>query len=167
MPSYTITHRLFALVRGYTVRDETGAVKFRIAGRLAFPRIFSVKDASGTALLRAREKLWVLRPTFVIRREGTTVATVVRETPSHATHPRYAITTDLDSPMEAHGRLSYEDEGVKVTRDGTPLATIWRVQRVLRETFRLETTSFPDQALLVAITMSMAEMVWNRGESTG
>src|SRR5262245_37033977 len=82
MPQYTMQRRLISVGRDYVVKNEDEEVVFKIDGKVRFARTFAVKDAAGATLLRVREKLLCLDPTFIMKRGKEIVATLRRTSPS-------------------------------------------------------------------------------------
>jgi uncharacterized protein YxjI len=157
LPYYTITRRILAVARSYRVQAENGDHPFTVAGRLGFARRFSIKDRSGVRLYSAREKLLALDPTFVIMHDGVEVALVKRTTTGGAPKDEFDIGLPSDA-MTAAGRLWTED-GVSVVHQGRRVAMVRRKHEPLvRETFVLHTASDLDQALFLAIAMSIVDV---------
>jgi uncharacterized protein YxjI len=82
MPRYTVQRRLVSVGRDYVVQNEDDEVVLKVDGKVRFARTFSVKDGAGSMLLRVREKLLCLDPTFIITRGKETIATLRRTSPS-------------------------------------------------------------------------------------
>ncbi len=157
MPYYTITRRILAVARSYRVRSETGEYPFSVKGALGFARRFSIRDPRGVILYSVREKLLVLDPTFVITRDGREVALVKRTTTSGAAKDEFDIQLPPDA-MTASGKL-WSDDGVNITHQGRRAGTIRRNHEPLvHETFVLHAASDLDQALFIAIAMSIVDV---------
>lgn len=162
MQTYKIRRPLVSLGRSYWADDPAGAPLFRIAGRIGFPRRFSIKDTGGNRLYFVREKVWVLAPTFVIRRDGAEAAVVRRTTTSDAREDKFEITLQSAQPLHASGKL-WVDDGVQIFRGAARVGVIRREQNVVREIFWATLSRAMDQALLLAIAMSIAESDPDRG----
>jgi uncharacterized protein YxjI len=158
-----IGRQLVSIGRSYVVEDEAGARLFRIAGKVRFARTFSILDALGNVAYSVRETLLVLVPTFVIRRDSAEAAIVKRTTLSGAAQEKFEIALQSGGTLRASGNL-WQDEGVRIVRDNTCVATILRQQNSLREIFHA-TLLRSDSALLLAIAMSIVEMDPNRGST--
>ena len=157
MPYYTITRRIFAVARSYRVRSESGEHPFAVKGGLGFARRFSIRDRSGVLLYSAREKLLALDPTFIVTRDGAEVALVKRTTTSGAATDKFEIQLQSDA-MTAAGRL-WSDDGVDITHQGRRAGTVRRNHEPLvREEFLLHAASDLDQALFIAIAMSIVDV---------
>lgn len=161
MPTYTIRRRLVSLARSYSVFGEGGELAFRLTGNVRFARTFLLRSRSGEAPLRAREKLLAIDPTFIITRNRAEVATVCRRTTSGAVVDRFEITLASET-MDGSGSL-LSDDGVRVGRGGSVFVRVWRVHGELRETFRVETVTTLEQALLLAVAMSIVDIDPGRG----
>jgi uncharacterized protein YxjI len=146
------------------VTDSDGVSVFRINGKVRFARTFVIESHQGASPLTVREKLLALAPTYLVTRQGNQVAMVCRTTTSGAAVDRFTIDLGSDGPLEASGKL-YTSRGVAVTRGGSVIARIWRNQAALRETLELDTTSTLDQAVLLAVAMSIAETDSSRGQT--
>lgn len=157
MPYYTIKRRILAVARSYGVQTESGDLSFVVRGRLGFARRFAIRDRSGALLYSAREKLLAIDPTFIVMRDGAEVAVVKRTTTSGAATDRFDIQIPPDA-MTAAGKLWSED-GVTITDQGRRVAMIRRKHEPLvRETFVLHTATDLDQALFMAIAMSIVDV---------
>lgn len=156
MPYYTITRRILAVARSYGVQAENGEHLFAVKGGLGFARRFSIRGGGGTVLYSAREKLFALDPTFVVMRRGTEVARIKRTTTSGAARDEFAIELGCDA-MTAAGKL-WSRDGVDITHQGRRAGTVRRKHEPLvRETFVLHAASDLDQALFLAIAMSIVD----------
>lgn len=163
LQSYRLRRQILSLGRSYYAEDPSGERVFRIAGRIGFARVFSVKDASGNALYTAREKLLVLDPTFIISRDGAEAAVVRRTTTSGAPDDKFEITLQSGDVLHGIGKI-WTEEGVRITRNGSLVANVRRQQYVVRETELIEVLSSADQALFLAIAMSIVEIDPSRGQ---
>jgi uncharacterized protein YxjI len=162
LPTYQIRRLLLAVGRSYEVEDAAGARVFRIAGKVRFARTFSIHDVNGNRVYSVRETLLVLDPTFVISRDGIEAAVVKRTTTSGASQDKFEIAMQSGETLHASGKL-WRDDGVQITRGNTRIAMIRRQRNVLREMFQASLLPSADQALLLAVAMSIAETDSNRG----
>ena len=165
MLSYTIRRRLLAIGRSYFVDDPQGARVFRIAGKVRLVRTFSIKDAGGSVLYTVREKLLSIDPLFIVKRDGIEAATVKRITTSGATNDKFEIALATGETLTADGKLWTED-GVRIRRNGSCVAFVWREQLVIRERFFANIVASADQALFLAIAMSIVEIDPDRGNDS-
>ena len=156
MPYYEITRRILSIARSYRVQSESGEHPFVVEGGLGFARRFSIKNAGGTLLYSAREKLLALDPTFTITRDGAEAAQVKRTTTSGAAPERFEIQLQSGT-MTAAGVLSSND-GVDFAYQGRRVGTVRRDHETLvYERFLLHAASDLDQALFLAIAMSIVD----------
>ena len=163
MAAYTIRKQLISIGRDYHVENDAKEVLFRIDGRLRFARTFSVNEATGAKLLHVREKLLCIDPTFIVKRDGVEVARVVRTTTGGARVDHFKIQLASGDHCTASGKLR-EERGITIAQFGN----IQRDQNpLIAEIFRLVTSDNADQALAIAIAMSIVEMQWHRGENVG
>lgn len=164
MQSYRIRRQVLTVGRSYWVEDAAGARIFKIAGKVSFARAFSIRDAQGNLAYTVREKLLAVDPTYVISRDNIEAAIVKRTTTSGAPQDKFEIALQSGGMLHASGNL-WQDDGVQIVRDGTFLASIRRQQLVLREIFWATVHRSADQALLLAVAMSIVETDSNRGSS--
>jgi uncharacterized protein YxjI len=158
MPSYTVTRRLISVGRDYEVKNEVDEVVLKIDGKVRFGRTFAVKDRDGKLLLRVREKLLCLDRTFIIKRGSEVVATVRRTTTSDETPAKFTVDTG-GAQMKAKGSF-FHDSVVELSRDGFTAGSVSRKQyTAVRDTYYVSAASSEDQPLMVAIAMSIAEVV--------
>lgn len=161
MQTYQIRRQL-AIARSYRVDDGEGARHFTIAGKLRFPRAFSVRDANGNVLYDASEKVLSIDRRFLIRRDGAEAAVLTRKTTSGAIRDQFEIVLQSGQTLHASGKL-WDDDGVQIVRDSTRIAFIRRQPRAFREIFSATLLRSADQGLLLAIAMSIVEIDPLRG----
>ena len=164
MQTYRVRRQLISLGRSYWVEDAAGARIFKVAGRIGFARKFSIKDASGNRLYSVREKLLVLSETYIIHRDDLEVAVVTRTTTSGAPQHKFEIVLQSGETLRASGLL-WHDDGIQIVRDNTRIGIIRRQRNVLRETFWATLHRSEEQALLLAIAMSIVETDLTRGNA--
>lgn len=163
MPAYKVRKRLVSIGRDYNVEDESGKAVFRVDGKVGFARKFIIKDNDGNALLAVREKLLSIDPLFVIKRDTATIATVRRRSHGDEANTKFDIEINGTVAMKATG--SFLRDGVRFTRDGVIVGSISRTPlTVIEEIFEMQVVTSEDLALVVAIAMSIVEMVPFRGE---
>lgn len=162
MQTYQI-RRQFAVVRSYRVEDGDGNRHFTIAGKLRFPRAFSVRDANGNVLYEARDKVLSIERTFLIHRDGAEAAVLTRQTTSGAVRDQFEIVLQSGQTLHASGKL-WDDDGVQIVRDGTRIAFIRREPRIFKEIFSATLLRSADPGLLLAIAMSIVEIDPLRGK---
>jgi uncharacterized protein YxjI len=165
MRTYRIGRQWMSFGRSYWVEDAAGARVFKIAGKLRFPRIFSIRDVRGNHLYSVREKLLVLAPTFVISRDNSTTAVVRRTTTSGAAKDLFEIVLQSGEVLRAAGKL-WGDGGVEIAQDNRGIASIRRQQLGMRETFWATVRGGADQALFLAVAMSIVESDVSRGDAS-
>jgi uncharacterized protein YxjI len=162
MRSYRISRRYLTIGRSYWVEDSAGARVFRIAGKVGFATAFSIRDMQGNRLLSVREKLMVIDPTFVIRRDGVEVAVVRRTTTSDAPTDRYEIAVQGGGTMRGSGKL-WRGNGITLLHGNVHVGMVRREQNTLKERFFVDLAASDDQALLLASVMSIVEIEAARG----
>jgi uncharacterized protein YxjI len=164
MRSYRISRRYLSIGRSYSVEDTVGARVFGIAGKIGFARAFSIQDTRGNQLLSVREKLLGLDPTFVISREAAEVAVVKRTTTARAVSERYEIAVEGGGRLRGSGSLLHGD-GVTLLRGDARVGMVRRQQSTIKERFFVDLAASDDQALLLAIAMSIVEIEPDRGNA--
>lgn len=164
MRSYQIFRRYFTIGRSYWVEDSVGARVFGIAGKMGFARAFSIQDMQGNQLFSAREKLLVIDPTFVISREAAEVAVVRRPTTGGAVSDRYEVAVPSGGTLRGSGKL-WQDDGVTLLRGDKRVGMVRRQQNTMKERFFVDLAASDDQALFLAIAMSIVEIEPDRGNA--
>jgi uncharacterized protein YxjI len=165
MQAYTIRRCMLVPGRSYWVEDGSSAARlFRIAGKVRFARTFSIRDVGGIVLYSVREKLWALESTFIVKRDGVETAVVRKTTTSGATRDLFEIHLSSGELLHASGKL-WDETGVVVKRNGNSMAFVRRVQYVMRERYNVEVVRSADQALMLAIAMSIVETDLSRGDA--
>ncbi len=166
MPLYTIRKRLVSVGRDYNVEDETGTVLFKIDGKVGFARVFLIKNQESRLLLRVREKLLCIDPTFIISREGQVAAIVRRRTVSDALVAKYEVEMNGEVALRASG--SFFRDGIHIHRGTAFVGSVSRKPfTVIDEIFHVTTAMSEEQALLVAVAMSIVEITPSRGSTKG
>jgi uncharacterized protein YxjI len=161
--AYTIQRKLVSIGRDYRVTNDAGEVVFDIDGKFRFARTFNIRSAAGDVLLRVREKLLTIDSTFIVKRDGAEVARVIRTTTSGARVDKFKVELHSGEKLSASGKL-WPGSSIRIGGVGD----ISRVPHtVVHEIFRLVVGDSVDQALALAIAMSMVEMEWHRGAGGG
>ena len=164
MRHYTVTGRLVSVGRDYDVLDEEEQVAFVVDGKVRFARTFIIKDSGGKSLLNAREKLLSLDVSYLIDRDGETIATVRRTGDPTAVSPTFEVDIPGQTQLQASG--SFFLDGVAIRRGEDLVGTVTRQPNtVMREVFPISIAEAEDQPLLLAIVMCIIEITPGRGEA--
>ena len=163
MPYYKIRKRLVSIGRDYAVEDENGQVLFKIDGKVRFARTFYIKNADGKQLLKVREKLLSIDLMYEIKRDDLLVAIVRRKSLSDAATSKFEIEIDGEVALKAHGSLL--NDSIQIQRGSMKVSDLSRKHfTVIDEIFNVSVSSDEDQALVLAIAMSIVEATTFRGE---
>jgi uncharacterized protein YxjI len=141
---YTLS-RQWSLTDRFTITDEAGVPRFEAAGRFAFVKRLSLREASGLEVATITGKALSSRFEILIDGQPTTVRA------RGVFRVRYEIATPA-GPLEARGNFS--GRTFTVTRGGTTVATVSQ-QRALRERFAVDVADGENPVLMLAVILAI------------
>ncbi|WP_371100510.1 LURP-one-related/scramblase family protein [Streptomyces sp. PU_AKi4] len=140
------------------IGDDHGNRVFLVDGKAMRLRdTFELKDTGGRVLIDIRQKMFALRDTMVIERDGKPLATVRRKRLSLLrNHYRVAL-ADGGTELDVSGRIL--DREFAVEYDGELLAVVSRRLLSIRDTYAVDVVrEDADPALLIAVAVCVIHL---------
>jgi uncharacterized protein YxjI len=163
MPDYLARKRRVSIGRDYVIEDKSGAIVYKLNGKVRFARRFDIEDRDGNSLLAVREKLFTIDSTFEIKREGNTVAVVRRLTTDGQWPAKFEVRINGEVALSASG--SFLGEGIEIRRGESRVGHVSRKPyTIVDEIFNVYADANEDQPLILAIAMSIVETDRHRGQ---
>ncbi|MET9441313.1 LURP-one-related family protein [Streptomyces sp. NPDC006610] len=154
---YLVRDRLLAFGDDYWIENDSGDKVFLVDGKAMRLRdTFELKDSEGRVLIDIRQKMFALRDTMVVERDGEPLATVRRKRLSLLRN-HYRVTLVDGTELDVSGRIL--DREFVIEYDGEPLAVISRRWLHVRETYGVDVVrEDADPALLIAVTVCVIQL---------
>ncbi|MER6435239.1 MULTISPECIES: LURP-one-related/scramblase family protein [unclassified Streptomyces] len=154
---FLVRDRLLGFGDDYWIEDEHGDKVFLVDGKAMRLRdTFELKDARGRVLIDIHQKMFALRDTMVIGRDGETLATIRRKRLSLLrNHYRVALVDGTE--LDVSGKILDREFGIDY--DGELLAQISRRWLRVRETYGVDIVrDDADTALLIAVAVCVIHL---------
>jgi uncharacterized protein YxjI len=154
---YRMREKIFAIGDDFWIETEGGDRAFKVDGKaLRVRSTFILEDASGNGLFKIQQRELRIRDTMEIERDGDTVATVKKAliTPLR---DRFSIDVHDGEDMTAKGNIV--DHEYEIERDGEKVAEVSKRWFRVRETYGVQVGPGQDDALLLAVTVCIDEMM--------
>ena len=154
---FLVRDRLLGIGDDYWIEDEHGRKAFLVDGKAMRLRdTFELKDTRGGGLIDIRRKMFALRDTMVVERDGEPLATVRRKRLSLLRN-HYRVSLADGTELDVSGKIL--DREFVVEYDGELLAHISRRWLRVRETYGLDVVrDDADAALLIAVTVCVINL---------
>ncbi|MER6344911.1 LURP-one-related/scramblase family protein [Streptomyces sp. NPDC001595] len=154
---YLVRDRLLSFGDDYWIEDERGDKAFLVDGKAMRLRdTFELKDAEGRILIDIRQKMFALRDTMLIERDGDALATIRRKRLSLLRN-HYRVTLVDGTELDVSGKIA--DREFAIEYDGELLAVISRRWLHVRETYGVDVIrEDADPALLIAVTVCVIHL---------
>lgn len=152
-----VRDRILGIGDDYWIEDEHGTKVFLVDGKaLRLRGTFELKDTQGHVLLDIRQKMFALRDTMVIERDGRPLATVRRKRLSLLRN-HYRVSLVDGTELDVSGKIL--DREFAIEYDGKLLTQISRRWLRVRETYGLDVVREDvDPALLIAVTVCVIHL---------
>lgn len=157
---YQMREKLFAIGDDYWIDTEDGRHAFKVNGKaLRIRDTFILEGPSGEELFKVQEKKLRIRDTMEVERDGEKVATVKKAmvTPLRE---RFSIHIEGGGELSAKGNIVEHE--YEIERDGQKIASISKRWFRVRDTYGIEIAAGEDDALLLATTACIDQMVHRR-----
>lgn len=157
---YRMTEKLFSVGDDYWIENEKGKKAFYVDGKaLRLQDTLILKDRDGNEVYEIKERLFKLRDTMDIKRDGNTVATVKK---AFMTFIREKWEVELaDGPdMEIQGDIFDYDYSIEA--NGQRVARISKSFFSLSDSYGIEIAPGQDDALILAIAAAIDQMAHDR-----
>jgi uncharacterized protein YxjI len=149
---------VFGIGDDFWVEDEHGGRAFLVDGKaLRLRDTWELKDAQGRVLIDIHQKMFALRDTMVIERDGRPLATIRRKRLSLLrNHYRVAL-ADGSTELDVSGKIL--DREFALEYDGELLAVVSRRWLHVRETYGVDVVrEDADPALLIAVAVCVIHL---------
>ncbi|WP_282797003.1 LURP-one-related family protein [Streptomyces sp. CC224B] len=152
-----VRDRIFGIGDDYWIEDDRGTKVFLVDGKAMRLRdTFELKDPQGRVLVEMKAKMFALRDTMVVEREGEPLATVKRKRLSLLrNHYRVALADGHE--LDVSGKIL--DREFAVEYEGELLADISRRWFSVRDAYGLHIARDDvDPALVVAVAVCVIRL---------
>ena len=155
---YEVREKLFAIGDDYWIEDENGHKAFLVDGKAMRLRdTFELKDTRGRVLIDIRQKMFALRDTMVIERDGEPLARIKRKRLSLLRNHYRVSLADGSTELDVSGKIL--DREFAIEYDGELLAVISRRWLHIRDTYGVDVVrDDADPALLIAVTVCVIHL---------
>ncbi|MFF4356672.1 LURP-one-related/scramblase family protein [Streptomyces sp. NPDC001604] len=154
---FQVRDRLLGFGEDYWIEDEHGGKVFLVDGKAMRLRdTFELKDTQGRVLIDIHQKMFALRDTMVIERDGEPLAKIKRKRLSLLRH-HYRVTLVDGTELDVSGKIL--DREFAIEYDGELLAVISRRWLHIRDTYGVDVVrDDADPALLIAVTVCVIHL---------
>ncbi|MFF3908266.1 LURP-one-related/scramblase family protein [Streptomyces sp. NPDC001848] len=152
-----VRDRLLGIGEDYWIEDQHGTKVFLVDGKAMRLRdTFELKDPQGRVLIDIHQKMFALRDTMIIEREGERLATIKRKRLSLLRN-HYRVSLADGTELDVSGKIL--DREFAVEYDGELLAQISRRWLHVRETYGVDIVrEDADPALLIAVAVCVIHL---------
>ncbi|WP_030899151.1 LURP-one-related/scramblase family protein [Streptomyces sp. NRRL F-5126] len=154
---YQVRDRIFGIGDDYWIEDEHGRKAFLVDGKaLRLRDTLEIKDTSGRILITLREKMFSLRDSMTIERDGEPLATIHKKRFSLLRN-HYRVDLVEGTELDVSGKIF--DREFAIEYDGELLAEVSRRWLTVRETYGVNVVrEDADHALLLAVAVCVIRM---------
>ncbi|MDW4904752.1 LURP-one-related family protein [Streptomyces sp. ADMS] len=154
---FLVRDRLLGFGDDYWIEDQHGDKVYLVDGKAMRLRdTFELKDTQGRVLIDIRQKMFALRDTMMIERDGAPLATIRRKRLSLLRN-HYRVTLTDGTELDVSGKILDREFGVDY--DGELLAQISRRWLHVRETYGVDVVrDDADPALLIAVAVCVIHL---------
>ncbi|MDX2543029.1 LURP-one-related/scramblase family protein [Streptomyces sp. WI04-05B] len=154
---FLVRDRLLGFGDDYWIENQHGDKVYLVDGKAMRLRdTFELKDTQGRVLIDIHQKMFALRDTMVIERDGDPLATIRRKRLSLLRN-HYRVTLVDGTELDVSGKIL--DREFAVDYDGELLAQISRRWLHVRETYGIDVVrEDADPALLIAVAVCVIHL---------
>ncbi|MFG3656583.1 LURP-one-related/scramblase family protein [Streptomyces sp. NPDC047706] len=154
---FLVRERLLGFGDDYWIEDDRGDKAYLVDGKAMRLRdTFELKDTQGKVLADIRQKMFALRDTMLIERDGEPLARIRRKRLSLLRNHYKVVLVD-GTELDVSGKIL--DREFAVEYDGELLAVISRRFLHVRETYGVDVVrDDADPALLIAVTVCVIHL---------
>jgi uncharacterized protein YxjI len=155
---FLVRDRLLGLGEDYWIENDHGDKVFLVDGKAMRLRdTFELKDTEGRVLVDIHQKMFALRDTMVIERNGEPVARIKRRRLSLLRNHYRVSLADGSTELDVSGKIL--DREFAIEYDGELLAVISRRWLRVRETYGVDVVrEDADPALLIAVAVCVIHL---------
>ncbi|MEU8980320.1 LURP-one-related family protein [Streptomyces sp. NPDC048309] len=161
---YLVRDRLLGFGEDYWIEDDRGIKVFLVDGKAMRLRdTFELKDTRGQVLIDIHQKMFALRDTMIIERDGDPLATIKRKRLSLLRN-HYRVSLVDGTELDVSGKIL--DREFAIDYDNALLAQISRRWLHIRETYGVDVVrEDTDPALLISVAVCVIHLAEKeRGE---
>lgn len=148
---YVMKQKIFALGDDFVIRDEAGADRFFVDGKVfSIGAKLSFQDMDGNELAFIKQKLLHWGPTYEIYRNGDLVAVVKKKL---FTFFKCQFTVDVPGPDDFVAEGSFTDHEYTFTRPSGLAATVSKQWFAWSDTYGVDIRDGQDDILILASTV--------------
>jgi uncharacterized protein YxjI len=155
---YKMNEKLISIGDDYWIENEAGEKSFYVDGKaLRVRNILIIKDAQGNELYKLKEKLLRIRDTMdILDAKDETVATIKKAlvTPLR---DRWKVEVVNGPEMDVQGNILDHEYRIEAGRE--KVAEVSKKWFRIRDTYGVEIAPGQDNALILAITAALDQMV--------
>ncbi|MFE4665770.1 LURP-one-related/scramblase family protein [Streptomyces sp. NPDC056716] len=154
---FLVRERLLGFGDDYWIEDDRGNKAFLVDGKaMRLRETFELKDPQGQVLIDIRQKMFALRDTMVIERDGEQLARIRRKRLSLLRN-HYRVSLADGTELDVSGKIL--DREFAIEYDGELLAVISRRFLHVRETYGVDVVrEDADPALLIAVAVCVIQL---------
>ncbi|MBW8739758.1 MAG: LURP-one-related family protein [Streptomyces turgidiscabies] len=154
---FLVRDRLLGIGDDYWIEDQHGTRVYLVDGKAMRLRdTFELKDTQGRVLIDIHQKMFALRDTMVIERDGDPLATIRRKRLSLLRN-HYRVSLVDGTELDVSGKIL--DREFAVDYNGELLAQISRRWLHIRETYGVDVVrDDADPALLIAVAVCVIHL---------
>ncbi|MFJ1731283.1 LURP-one-related/scramblase family protein [Streptomyces sp. NPDC088254] len=155
---FLVRDRILGFGDDYWIEDDRGNQVYLVDGKALRVRdTFELKDTQGRVLIDIRQKMFALRDTMVIERDGEPLATIRRKRLSLLRNHYRVSLADGSTELDVSGKIL--DREFAVEYDGELLAVVSRRWLHVRDTYGVDVVrEDADPALLIAIAVCVIHL---------
>jgi uncharacterized protein YxjI len=154
---YIMHEKLFSIGDDYWIENEKGKREFYVDGKaFRLHETFILKDMQGNDLYKIQERLLKIRDTTDIIRADGSVAATVKKALINIMRDRWKVEIPDGLDLEISGDIL--DHEYHIDSEGDRIAEVSKKWFDIRDTYGVEIYPGQDDALILAITVSIDQM---------
>jgi len=152
--------KLISIGDDYWIEDNAGERVFKVDGKaLRLRNTLILQNKEGQDLYRIQERMLRIRDTMEIERAGGGVAATISKTLISPLRNRWTVRVADGPDMDIQGNIPGLE--YRITAGRQQVAEVSRKWFRVRDTYGVEVAPGQDDALILAITVSIDQMVHN------
>ena len=160
---FTIKEKFFSLGQSFAIRDEKGAVAYKVEGKLlSLKDKLTMRDATGAEVARIEQKLLSFVKAYRVLQDGAVVATI-KKRPFTILRDRFII--DVPGPNDLIVTGTILDHDYTITRGRETVATVSKKWVSLTDTYGIEVSDGQDPVLPLAAAIVVDLVAHERSSS--
>jgi uncharacterized protein YxjI len=145
---YVLRQKIWALGDDFTIKDESGADRFKVDGKVfSIGDKLSFQDMGGRELAFIAQKLITIAPKYEIHRGGQLAAVVKKEL---FTFFKCKFTVDVPGPDDLEAKGDFWDHEYEFTRAGRRVGAVSKKWFSWTDTYGVDVADGEDDVLILA-----------------